>query len=94
LIKIAAFRKDIRKTEPHKHNSYFEIIYLSKGSGTHTIDNSSYKVQPPVIFLVRKEQIHHWELLTTPEGYVIILKKAFIDKSLDSKLKSLLIEIT
>jgi len=94
LIKIAAFRKDIRKTEPHKHNNYFEIIYLSKGSGTHTIDYNSFKVQPPVIFFVRKEQVHHWELLTTPEGFVLILKKAFIDKSLDNELKSLLTKIS
>lgn len=94
LIKIAVFRKDIRKTEPHKHNNYFEIIYLSKGSGTHTIDYNSYKVQPPVIFFVRKEQVHHWELLTTPEGFVLILKKAFIDKSLDNELKSLLTKVS
>ena len=28
-IKIAPFKKEIRKTAPHKHNNYFEIIYLS-----------------------------------------------------------------
>ncbi|MBS1655065.1 MAG: helix-turn-helix domain-containing protein [Bacteroidetes bacterium] len=94
LIKIAPFRKDIRKTEPHKHNNYFEIIYLSEGSGTHTIDQNSYGVQPPVIFFVRKEQVHHWELLSTPEGFVLILKKAFVDKSLDDELKSLLTKVS
>ncbi|MBI1342425.1 MAG: helix-turn-helix domain-containing protein [Terrimonas sp.] len=94
LIKIASFRKDIRKTEPHKHNNYFEIIYLSKGSGTHTIDYISYKVQPPVIFFVRKEQVHHWELLTAPKGFVLILRKVFIDKSLDNELKSLLTKVS
>ncbi|MCX6313608.1 MAG: helix-turn-helix transcriptional regulator [Sphingobacteriales bacterium] len=94
LIKIAPFRKEIRKTEPHKHNNYFEIIYLSKGSGKHTIDYNKYLVQPPVIFFVRKEQVHNWELLTKPEGYVLILKKAFIDKSLDSELKTLLTKVS
>lgn len=94
LIKITPFRKDIRKTEPHKHNNYFEIIYLSKGSGTHSIDYNKYHVQPPVIFFVRKEQVHHWDLLTVPEGYVIILKKAFIEKSLDSELKTLLTKVS
>ncbi len=94
LIKIAPFRKDIRKTDPHKHNNYFEIIYLSKGNGKHTIDYNSYKVQPPVIFFVRKEQVHHWELPTAPDGFVLILKKAFIDKSLDHELKALLTKIS
>jgi len=93
-IKVTEFRKDIRKTEPHKHNSYFEIIYLSKGSGYHSIDSRKYAVKPPVIFFVRKEQIHYWELDTEPEGYVLIIKKTFIDKSLDNELKLLLARVS
>jgi AraC-like DNA-binding protein/quercetin dioxygenase-like cupin family protein len=94
LMKVAAFRKDTRKTEPHKHNDYFEMVYLSKGSGTHTIDHKSYPVRPPVIFFIRKEQVHHWKLHTIPKGYVLILKRAFTDKSLDHELKALLAEIS
>ena len=89
-IKVAPFRKDIRKTSPHKHNSYFEIIYLSAGKGYHGIDSNKYAVKPPVIFCVRKEQVHHWELTKEPDVYVLILKKMFLDKILDSSLKLLL----
>jgi AraC family transcriptional regulator, transcriptional activator of pobA len=94
LIKIAPFRKEIRKTEPHKHNSYFEIIYLSKGSGIHSIDYNKYTIQPPVIFFVRKEQVHHWELNDEPDGFVMILKKSFVDTSLDKDLKNLLTQVS
>lgn len=87
LIKISPFRKEVRKTNPHKHNNYFEIIYLTKGKGKHFIDNVAYRIEPPMIFFVRREQVHHWELQTIPNGYVLILKKAFMDKSLDSDLK-------
>jgi AraC-like DNA-binding protein len=94
FIKAAPFNKGIGKTEPHKHNNYFEIIYLSKGSGTHSIDHSKYVIKPPVIFFVRREQVHHWELLSEPEGYVLILKKPFIDRGLDNELKLLLTEVS
>lgn len=94
LLKTAPFNKGIGKTQPHKHNSYFEIIYLSKGSGYHSIDHTKYEVKPPIVFFVRKEQVHYWDLLSQPEGYVAILKKAFIDKSLDSELKSLLVKVS
>ncbi len=94
LIKVAAFKKDIRKTTPHTHNNYFEIIYLSKGSGHHYIDSHAYEVSPPVMFFVRKEQVHHWDLSSEPEGFVLILKKAFVERSLDNELKSLLIKIS
>jgi len=94
LIKAAPFKKDIRKTVPHKHHNYFEIIYLSEGSGYHYIDNYQYKVEPPVMFFVRKEQVHYWELTKEPEGYVVIVKKAFIEKTLDNELKSLFAKVS
>lgn len=94
LVKVASFKKDIRKTTPHKHNNYFEIIYLSKGSGYHYIDLGKYVVSPPVMYFIRQEQVHFWELETEPEGYVIIIKKTFIEKSLDYELKSLLSKIS
>lgn len=94
LIKVSSFRKGIRKTEPHKHSSYFEIIYLSQGSGSHTIDYAQFPIKPPTVFFVRKEQVHHWDITSVPEGYVLLLKKAFIDKSFDSELKVLLSKIS
>jgi AraC family transcriptional activator of pobA len=94
VIKVAPFKKDIRKTTPHKHNNYFEIIYLSKGSGYHCIDLGKYIVAPPVMYFIRQEQVHYWQLETEPEGYVVIIKKIFIEKSLDNELKSLLTKIS
>ena len=93
-IKVAPFRKNVRRTNPHKHNSYLELIYLSEGSGIHGIDSVEYSIQPPVIHVVRQEQVHHWQLDTEPEGYVILVKKAFVEKSLDGELKSLFTKIS
>jgi AraC family transcriptional regulator, transcriptional activator of pobA len=96
FLKAASFRKDIRKTEPHKHNGYFEIIYLTKAKGFHSIDNKKYELNPPVLFFIRHEQVHHWDLdeNTEPEGYVLILKKHFFEKTLDGELKQLLSQIS
>ena len=93
-IKIAPFKKEIRKTTPHKHNNYFEILYLSQGSGSHFIDFRKFEVKPPVMYFIRREQVHYWELDSEPEGYVIIVKKAFIENCLDSELKSLFTKLS
>jgi AraC family transcriptional regulator, transcriptional activator of pobA len=65
-FKADAFRKNIRKTTAHKHNSYFELVYLSKGKGTHTIDAQTYQVDVPVLFTGIKSlfcfQIDHFSL--------------------------------
>jgi AraC-like DNA-binding protein len=93
-IKISHFRKEVRKTAPHKHNNYFEIIYLSNGNGFHTIDSRKFPVLPPVVFFVRKEQTHHFDLEMEPDGFVAIIKKTFIEKSLDNELKLLLTQLS
>lgn len=93
-IKATPFKKAIRKTTPHKHSNYFEILYLSKGSGFHYIDQNKFSINPPVMFFIRQEQVHYWALNTEPDGYVVIIKKVFIEKSLDSELKSLLTKIS
>lgn len=94
LVKVALFKKEIRKTNPHKHNNYFEIIYLTKGSGLHFIDSRKFEINPPVIFFIRKEQVHHWDIKEDPDGFVIIVKKAFIEHSIDNELKLLFSRIS
>lgn len=89
-LKIAPFIQHIRKTSPHKHNNYFEIIYLTKGNGSHTIDEKEYEIKAPVIFTVRKEQVHFWNIKTQPEGFVLIIKKSFIENCLDKDIKLLI----
>ena len=78
----------------HVHNNYFEIIYLSKGSGSHYIDSRKYSVKPPIFFFIRKQQVHHWELKEFLEGFVIIVKKSFVEITLDGELKSLFTKIS
>lgn len=93
-FKISAFKKNIRKTSPHKHNNYFEIVYLNKGIGQHIIDTQEFTIEPPIVFIIRKEQVHFWNIETEPSGFVLIIKKSFIDTSLDREIKQLLSKIS
>src|ERR1035437_3104543 len=93
FIKASPFDTSKRKTTPHKHNRYFELIYLSRGSGIHYIDSRKCPITPPIMFFIRKEQVHYWEIDSTPEGFVVILKKDFFDRSLDGELKTLFMKI-
>lgn len=88
-FKIEPFRKHIRHTAPHRHKNYFEIIFLWKGDGVHLIDSSRYPIAPPVIFILKKDQLHGWDIGSEPEGYVMIVKDAFIEQLKDAELKLL-----
>ncbi|WP_194765829.1 AraC family transcriptional regulator [Tamlana sp. I1] len=93
-IKIEPFDTSKRYTKPHKHNKYFEIVYLSEGSGTHTIDSKVYTIEPPVFYFVKREEVHHWAIDSEPKGYVIIFKNAFIEQTTDKQINALLIQLS
>jgi hypothetical protein len=38
--------------------------------------------------------VHYWDITSEPDGYVVIIRKPFVEKSLDSELKSLLTQIS
>ncbi|WP_066223231.1 AraC family transcriptional regulator [Formosa haliotis] len=93
-LKIEPFDTTKRYSKPHKHNKYIEIVYLSEGSGTHTIDSKVYTIQPPVFYFVKRGEVHHWAIDSMPKGFVIIFKDAFIEETSDKQINNLLIQIT
>ena len=93
LLKITPFRKEVRKTLAHKHNNYFEIIFLTAGAGYHVTDQVKYEVRPPVAFFVRRDQVHCLDLseAVEPAGYVLIIRPDFVASCTDKELKQLLL---
>lgn len=91
-IKIAHFDVNKRYTKPHRHNKYLEIVFFVKGEGFHHIDSKSFVIEPPIVFVINKDQVHHWEINTKPEGYVIIIKEEFLQKIFDKQINALLFQ--
>ncbi|WP_372753197.1 AraC family transcriptional regulator [Mariniflexile sp.] len=85
-IKVEPFDVNKRYTKPHRHNKYLELVYFSKGEGYHHLDSISYIIEPPMVFVVKKEEVHNWEITTVPKGFVIIIKESFLDKTLDKHI--------
>lgn len=85
-IKIEPFDANKRYTKPHRHDKYLELVYFRKGSGFHYMDLKSYAIEPPVIFLIKKDEVHHWAIDTVPEGFVMIIKEGFLDRTLDKNI--------
>ena len=49
VFKISHFKRKIKKTKPHKHDDYHELIFLQEGEGFHQIEEKQFliKVQKP-----------------------------------------------
>lgn len=78
LFKISRFKEVIKRTKPHKHDAYFELIYLSEGAGFHWVDTQKFQITPPVVFFL-SGQLHYWEMTSVPKGYVMLFRDEFFN---------------
>jgi len=77
LFKISPFKQVIKRTKPHKHDAYVEIIYLSEGAGFHWVDTQKFQINPPVVFFL-SGQLHYWEMTAIPKGFVMLFKEDIV----------------
>jgi len=77
-FKISRFKEQIKKTKPHKHDDYYELIFLSEGEGFHWIETNKYMVSAPEFYFLEPGQLHYWQLTSIPKGFVILFKPDFL----------------
>ncbi|MFZ5431826.1 MAG: helix-turn-helix domain-containing protein [Bacteroidota bacterium] len=74
-LKVSRFKEVIKKTSPHKHDEYFELIFLAEGEGFHTIETEQYQVSAPDFYFLNPGQLHFWQFTSIPRGFVIIFRE-------------------
>ncbi|MFJ7149189.1 helix-turn-helix domain-containing protein [Streptomyces sp. NPDC100445] len=66
-----------RWDRPHRH-TFYEIVHVSAGSGTHVVDLARWPVRPPHLAVVLPGQVHHWEGGRGPEGTLVLFTDDFL----------------
>ncbi len=79
LFKISRFKEVIKKTSPHKHGDYYELIFLNGGEGFHWIEAENYQISAPEIYFLKPGQLHCWQFTAIPKGFVVLFKEEFFD---------------
>ena len=69
-------------SKPHRH-TYYQILFVEKGSGIHKVDFNETEINAPVIYFLSPGQVHDlvFERKET-EGYMINFDGEFFDKFL------------
>ncbi|PUB34347.1 AraC family transcriptional regulator [Elizabethkingia sp. YR214] len=68
--------KNSNRTDIH-HHTYYEIIWVEKGSGVHTIDFVDYHYSGPCLFLLHPRNVHKIQKNTLCSGGVIKFNDQF-----------------
>jgi AraC family transcriptional activator of pobA len=63
-------RHDPQLYLPHRH-SFYHLVLFTKGSGSHQIDFTRFKVKPFQIYLMIPGQVHSWHFESEADGYII-----------------------
>lgn len=61
---------------PHTHDFYM-LLYVTAGTGTHTIDLVTYPVRPGYLFFLAPGQVHSWDLSADCTGYLLFFQASF-----------------
>jgi AraC family transcriptional regulator, transcriptional activator of pobA len=61
---------------PHKHDSYL-LLHIQSGSGSHTIDFTTYEVKPNCVFFLTPGQVHAWQLTDDTQGTLLFFTPEF-----------------
>jgi AraC family transcriptional regulator, transcriptional activator of pobA len=88
-FKISRFKEQIKKTNPHKHEEYYELIFLSEGEGFHNIESEKFMISAPEFYFLKPRQLHYWQFTSIPKGFVILFK----DTEFDAIKENTLIEL-
>jgi AraC family transcriptional regulator, transcriptional activator of pobA len=89
-FKISRFKEVIKRTKPHTHQGYYELIYIREGAGFHLVESKNYPVSVPELYLLKPGQLHCWQFTTIPKGYVVLFKESFFDPVSESPVLELL----
>ena len=61
---------------PHAH-SFYLLLYVADGTGTHTVDLVTYELRPGSVFFLAPGQVHHWQLGPATRGFVVFFDAEF-----------------
>ena len=60
----------------HAH-SFYLLLYITAGTGTHTVDLVTYELGPGSLFFLAPGQVHHWQLGPGVRGFVVFFDAGF-----------------
>ncbi len=70
-------QEDLNRMEPHRH-TYYEIIWVKEGYGSHLIDFQTFDFKGPCLFILNPGIVHKITKATPTQGYVVKFSRSFL----------------
>ncbi len=75
-VEVFDANRHFKVSYPHKHD-FYEVLFLTHGSGYHIIDSNKYEIQPPCVFFLSPGQAHKVDLSKDIGGFIFLFTADF-----------------
>ncbi len=75
-VEVFDANRHFQVSYPHKHD-FYEVLFLTHGSGFHIIDSNKYDIKPPCVFFLSPGQAHKLELSHDIAGFIFLFASEF-----------------
>ena len=69
--------RNFKVTYPHRHDDFYEILYITHGTGHYIIDLHLFEIKPESVFFLSPGQIHELKISDDIKGYIFLFTSAF-----------------
>lgn len=76
-VKTFEVNRNYPVTYPHRHHDFYEMLYITQGTGNHAIDGHNFEIKPNSVFFLSPGQIHDLVLSDDVQGYIFLFSSAF-----------------
>lgn len=79
--------KDFKGIDQSHSHTFYLVMWISRGSGSHTIDFRTYSIRPHQLYFLTPGQVHSWQLAADTEGFNLFLEPGFFRSRLGNRLQ-------
>lgn len=76
-VEVFDKNRNFKVKYPHRHDNFYEILFLTRGSGFYTIDFKTYPLHPDHVFFVSPGQVHSISFSDDILGYIFLFTEEF-----------------
>ncbi|MES2519402.1 MAG: helix-turn-helix transcriptional regulator [Bacteroidota bacterium] len=86
MTKLEDLVQDFKNIDQSHSHSFYMVMYIRKGSGTHTIDFKTYQIAPNQLYFLTPGQVHNWELSPDSEGFTLYFETNYFSSLYPQRL--------
>ncbi|SOD88714.1 helix-turn-helix domain-containing protein [Spirosoma fluviale] len=86
MIRLEQLVQEFRGIDKSHTHTFYLAMWISRGSGTHTIDFKTYAIEPNQLYFLTPGQVHSWSLSADTQGFNLFFDANFFKGRFGNRL--------